>query len=83
MHQFTLLQLFSVLFFLMLYTLGIGSAISLVGAVITVYCDQFPTHKRWLVTLVVSIGGFLVGLVYITPVSCLIKTIDLVNNRPK
>ncbi|CAB3381847.1 Hypothetical predicted protein [Cloeon dipterum] len=60
-------QLFSVLFFLMLYTLGIGSAISLVGAVITSYCDQFPDHKRWIVTLVVCIGGFLVGLVYVTP----------------
>jgi len=65
------LQLFSVLFFLMLYTLGIGSAISLVGAVITVYCDQFPSHPRWIVTLVVCIGGFLIGLVYICPVSWL------------
>ncbi|KAF4521704.1 hypothetical protein B566_EDAN013002 [Ephemera danica] len=60
-------QLFSVLFFLMLYTLGIGSAISLVGAVITVYCDQFPTHRRWIVTLVICISGFLIGLVYVTP----------------
>ncbi|XP_059478116.1 sodium-dependent nutrient amino acid transporter 1 isoform X3 [Neocloeon triangulifer] len=60
-------QLFSVLFFLMLYTLGIGSAISLVGAVITAYCDQFPTHKRWIVTLVVCTFGFLIGLVYVTP----------------
>jgi solute carrier family 6 amino acid transporter-like protein 5/7/9/14 len=53
----------------MLYTLGIGSAVALAAAVITVICDQFPHFKYWLVTLVICTAGFLVGLVYITPVS--------------
>ncbi|XP_067006228.2 sodium-dependent nutrient amino acid transporter 1 [Anabrus simplex] len=60
-------QLFSVLFFFMLYTLGIGSAVALVGAVIATICDQWPQLKYWLVALVACSFGFLVGLVYITP----------------
>ncbi|XP_069682879.1 sodium-dependent nutrient amino acid transporter 1-like [Periplaneta americana] len=60
-------QFFSVVFFLMLYTLGIGSAVGLVGTVITLICDQFPKLKYWVVTLVVCTVGFLVGLVYVTP----------------
>jgi len=60
-------QLFGVLFFLMLFTLGIGSATSLTGGIITIICDQFPNWKRWLVTLIVSIVGFFSGLMYITP----------------
>jgi solute carrier family 6 amino acid transporter-like protein 5/7/9/14 len=58
-----------VVFFLMLYTLGIGSAVALAAAVITVICDQFPSFKYWMVTLAICTIGFLVGLVYITPVS--------------
>jgi len=62
------LQLFAVLFFLMMLTLGVGSATSLVGCVITIICDDFPHFKRWIVTIVISIIGFFCGLVYITPV---------------
>lgn len=62
-------QLFAVLFFLMMLTLGVGSATSLVGCVITIICDDFPHFKRWIVTVIVSIIGFVCGLVYITPVS--------------
>jgi len=53
----------------MLYTLGIGSAVALAAAVITVICDQFPQFKYWMVTLAICSSGFLVGLIYITPVS--------------
>ncbi|PSN34958.1 Sodium-dependent nutrient amino acid transporter 1 [Blattella germanica] len=60
-------QFFSVVFFLMLYTLGIGSAVALAGAVITIICDRFPNLKYWTVALGTCICGFLVGLVYITP----------------
>lgn len=60
-------QLFSVLFFLMLFTLGVGSAAAYNGCVITVICDQFPHVKRWLVTLGVCVVGFFVGLLYVTP----------------
>jgi solute carrier family 6 amino acid transporter-like protein 5/7/9/14 len=60
-------QLFAVLFFLMLFTLGVGSAVSLTGCVITVICDAFPIWKRWIITLVICSTGFLLGLVYVTP----------------
>lgn len=60
-------QLFAVLFFLMLYTLGIGSAVALSGAVITVICDSFPNLKYWIVALATCIVGFIGGLVYVTP----------------
>jgi len=62
-------QLFSVLFFLMLFTLGIGSANALAGAPITVLSDQFPSIKKWQVTLGFCIFGFFTGLMYCTPVS--------------
>ncbi|XP_064091113.1 sodium-dependent nutrient amino acid transporter 1-like [Macrobrachium nipponense] len=60
-------QLFAVLFFLMLFTLGVGSASALTGCIITIICDEFPSFKKWLVTLVVCIAGFLLGLFYVTP----------------
>ncbi|XP_042883243.1 sodium-dependent nutrient amino acid transporter 1-like [Penaeus japonicus] len=60
-------QLFAVLFFLMLLTLGVGSAAALTSNVITIVCDQFPKWKKVYVTLAVCISGFLIGLVYVTP----------------
>lgn len=60
-------QLFAVLFFLMLFTLGIGSASALTGCIITIICDELPNLKKWIVTLVVCITGFLLGLFYVTP----------------
>ncbi|CAL4233823.1 unnamed protein product, partial [Meganyctiphanes norvegica] len=60
-------QVFAVLFFLMLFTLGVGSAAGMTGGVITVICDQFPILKKQYVTLAICIIGFLIGLVYITP----------------
>jgi len=60
-------QLFATLFFLMLFTLGIGSASALTGCVVTIICDQFPLWRKWMVTLVVCVLGFLMGLFYVTP----------------
>ncbi|CAL4078850.1 unnamed protein product, partial [Meganyctiphanes norvegica] len=60
-------QVFSLLFFLMLFTLGIGSLACDTGMVITVVCDQFPTWKRSLVTFCICLLTFLVGLIYVTP----------------
>lgn len=60
-------QFFAVMFFLMLLTLGIGSAVSLTGCVVTILCDDFPHWKRWLVVTVICLIGFVSGLVYITP----------------
>lgn len=60
-------QLFSVLFFLMLFVLGIGSNIGVANCIITAIRDQFPKLKAWQATVTVSVLGFLVGLVYVTP----------------
>ena len=60
-------QLFSVLFFLMLFTLGVGSASALTGCVITIIADEFPKWNKSLITLGVCIVGFLLGLFYCTP----------------
>ena len=60
-------QLFAFLFFLMLFTLGIGSASALSGCVVTIICDEFPLWRKWIVTLVVCAVGFLMGLFYVTP----------------
>ncbi|XP_043244062.1 sodium-dependent nutrient amino acid transporter 1-like [Amphibalanus amphitrite] len=60
-------QLFAVLFFLMLFTLGVGSATALTGCVITILREEFPSVSQLAATTIVSVGGFLVGLVYITP----------------
>lgn len=60
-------QLFAVLFFLMLFSLGVGSAVSWQMAVITVVCDQFPKLSKFYVTIFSCLLGFLCGLVYVTP----------------
>ncbi|XP_017884390.1 sodium-dependent nutrient amino acid transporter 1-like [Ceratina calcarata] len=60
-------QLFSVLFFVMMYVLGTGSAVALCGAIFSILCDHFPNVKHWQLVAVVSVVGFLVSLVYITP----------------
>lgn len=61
-------QLFSALFFFMLFVLGIGSIVALQSTIVTIICDQFKSWKYWKVALVTSICGFLMGLVYVTPV---------------
>ncbi|XP_001355135.1 sodium-dependent nutrient amino acid transporter 1 [Drosophila pseudoobscura] len=60
-------QLFSVLFFFMLFVLGIGSIVALQSTIVTILCDQFKSWKYWKVALATSICGFLMGLVYVTP----------------
>lgn len=63
----TLPQLFSVLFFLMLVTLGLGSATGLTSGVIAVVCDMNPRWNKTLVTAIICVLGFGVGLFYVTP----------------
>ncbi|XP_015434075.1 PREDICTED: sodium-dependent nutrient amino acid transporter 1-like [Dufourea novaeangliae] len=60
-------QLFAVLFFVMMYVLGIGSAVALASAVFSILCDHFPKVAHWKLVLLVSTVGFVVSLVYITP----------------
>lgn len=57
----------------MLYVLGIGSAIALVGSINTIICDQFPSWKYWHVTIGTAAFGFFVGTLYCTPVSTLLR----------
>jgi len=60
-------QLFAVLFFLMLITLGLGSAIGLFSAVTTTICDSFPDTNRKSIIKVCCAFGLAIGMFYITP----------------
>ncbi len=60
--------MFAVLFFLMLITLAIGSAAGLTSCVTTILCDDFPSVKRWIITAIVCVASFFIGLIYVTPV---------------
>lgn len=60
-------QLFAVLFFLMLATLGLGSASGLINTCITILSDDFHSLSKNLVTSLVCLLGFCAGVVYTTP----------------
>uniref|UniRef100_T1GV02 Sodium-dependent nutrient amino acid transporter 1 n=1 Tax=Megaselia scalaris TaxID=36166 RepID=T1GV02_MEGSC len=60
-------QVFSVLFFFMLFVLGVGTEVALVSGLVSALADRFTTVKYWVFALSVCISGFLCGLVYITP----------------
>ncbi|CAG7837046.1 unnamed protein product [Allacma fusca] len=60
-------QVFSILFYLMLLTLGIGSGVATTQAIVSVVCDEFPHWKRWKVVSTVCSLGFLTGIMYVTP----------------
>jgi solute carrier family 6 amino acid transporter-like protein 5/7/9/14 len=62
-------QIFSILFFLMLYILGMGSLLAMTSCVITVVRDQFKGVQNWHAALGYSIFGVLCGSLYTTPVS--------------
>lgn len=60
-------QLFSILFFFMLFVLGIGSNIAMQSCVITILRDRFKALKAWQAAVGLSTVGFLFGLIYVTP----------------
>jgi solute carrier family 6 amino acid transporter-like protein 5/7/9/14 len=60
-------QFFAVIFFLMLITLGLGSAVGLTSAVITVVSDALPSVNRHQIVKITCFSGFALGLVYVTP----------------
>lgn len=60
-------QAFSVLFFAMLFVLGIGSTIAMTSCTMTAIRDNFTKIPTWLCALVISIIGFCIGLCYVTP----------------
>lgn len=57
---------FAVLFFIMLITLAIDSAFSLVEAVSTIIHDKYPHIRKEDVSLYVCIFGFLSGIIFTT-----------------
>lgn len=61
-------QGFAMLFFFMLFVLGIGSVVGNQNNVVTIICDLFPRLKYTYVAAFVAIFGFSVGLIYVTPV---------------
>ncbi|KAG5669724.1 hypothetical protein PVAND_000019 [Polypedilum vanderplanki] len=60
-------QLFAVLFFFMLFTLGVGSAVGLQSAIVANLMDFFPKIKQWMMALICCLIGFVIGLLYVTP----------------
>ncbi|XP_008552116.1 sodium-dependent nutrient amino acid transporter 1 [Microplitis demolitor] len=60
-------SVFSVCFFLMLFTLAIGSSVAFCSTVISVIKDQFPRFSEWKIVLGVCTLGFAIGIIYCTP----------------
>ncbi|XP_018788840.1 PREDICTED: sodium-dependent nutrient amino acid transporter 1-like [Bactrocera latifrons] len=60
-------QLFSVLFFFMLFVLGIGTLAALQSALVTIICDQFKLKRFWLASLIATIIEFGISILYVTP----------------
>jgi len=61
-------QFFSVMFFAMLFVLGIGSEVGLASAIISIVHDQFPKIRYWHIAAGTCLCEFLIGLIYVTPV---------------
>lgn len=61
-------QLFSVLFFLMMSVLGVGSSVALLSTINTVLMDSFPRVRTVFMSAFCCTVGFAVGLIYVTPV---------------
>lgn len=53
----------------MMFVLGVGSAVGMTTGIITVISEQFPRLKTWQIVVPVCSLGFLLGTVYVTPVS--------------
>ncbi|XP_054740047.1 sodium-dependent nutrient amino acid transporter 1 [Anastrepha obliqua] len=60
-------QVFSVLFFLMLFVLGIGSNVGMASCVMTVLKDKFTNTKHWILAVCIAVVCYGIGLIYITP----------------
>lgn len=64
-----LLKVSAVLFFFMLFVLGIGSAVALQSTVITNVMDNLPKgkFKYWQIAGIGVVINFFLGLCYVTP----------------
>ncbi|XP_052860323.1 sodium-dependent nutrient amino acid transporter 1-like [Anopheles cruzii] len=62
-------NLFALLFFFMLLVLGVGSCTGLINSVITALHDSTPRLRTWKTVVVISVLGFALGLLFVTPSS--------------
>ena len=72
----------AILFFLMLFTLGLDSQFTILETVSTAIIDSFPgkfRSKRWQLMLLLSIVMYLLGLVCVTDVSMAFEQSHLVD----
>uniref|UniRef100_A0A336MM73 Transporter n=1 Tax=Culicoides sonorensis TaxID=179676 RepID=A0A336MM73_CULSO len=60
-------QGFSVLFFFMLYTLGIGSNVAMTSCIMTIFKDKFKHIAHWKITMSIAVVMFSIAIVYTTP----------------
>uniref|UniRef100_A0A1I8PHM4 Transporter n=1 Tax=Stomoxys calcitrans TaxID=35570 RepID=A0A1I8PHM4_STOCA len=60
-------QAFAVLFFLMLFVLGIGSTVGMGSCIIRVIRDRFLQTPNWVLALLLSLLGFCVSIMYMCP----------------
>lgn len=74
-------QIFAVLFFLMLYLLGIGSNVAMTSVVTTLIRDTFKKVRNWQAALGFAIFGTIAGSVYLTPVSTVWNTLWLLKTK--
>lgn len=60
-------QIYSMLFFFMLFVLGIGSNIGMASCTITAIVDRFPKFKHSTIVISLGIVQFIIGCIYVTP----------------
>lgn len=65
-NKLPLSPVFGVLFFLMLLTLAVDSAFSLVEGGAAGILDRFKKAKRWVVLIGMAVVAFIVGIIYVT-----------------
>lgn len=53
----------------MMFVLGVGSAVGMITGIMSVINEQFPKLKTWQIVIPTCSLGFLIGTVYVTPVS--------------
>ena len=75
-------QFFSIIFFLMLMTLGLGTVIGYYSSIVGIFCDQFGNSNRRIITLLVLLLSFLSSLVYVTPGGQqILDLVDFINSE--